>query len=388
MLAPRKVDQTLNIIFNAQVSTESMGGGDKIVISIANELQKMGFTLNFYGSPEGIGMAKNNISAQSFALINNFTVAKTGFFTTYILRTLTAYSILRMKIIAHSMLWSASDFLPDVLPGFWYKLFHRNCYWVGNLFLRARNPFKGEVDRNFSTVIYFASQKLALFLYKLLANRVCVLCQEDFDAVSSYFGDSTRVCLISGGIDTIFIDSIPTPESIKYDACFIGRFHYQKGLPTLIQTWTAVNERLGPKELAVIGWGSATEVDKLKSLIAHSPCADHIKLLGFLDREDKLKVLKSSSILLFPSNFESWGVVIAEALGCGIPVIAFDLPQIKINFKDGVVWSKNTSEFIDNTLRILSNSYERNSLAQKAYSFSKQLDWKNSAEKFIENINI
>ncbi len=387
MLVQKKVDKTLNIIFNAQVSIKSMGGGDKIVLSLTRELQKNGFAVNFFGSPEGIGMAKGFLANCNFYIINFFHTENYGFVKTYLLRIVSSLSILKYKLKPKSIVWSASDFLPDVLPAFWQKLFHRDLYWIGNLFLRARNPFAGEVEKNFSTILYFISQKISLFLYKLLANRVCVLCKEDFDNFARYLENPARVCLISGGIDTATLNNIKRNSSEKYDACFIGRFHYQKGIPTLIKIWADVNRKLGPKQLAIIGWGNEMEVLQLMELINKSGYPQNFHVLGFKDGEEKLKVLKSSSILLFPSNFESWGVVIAEALGCGVPVVAFELDEIKDNFPHGVVWSKNYQEYLTNTLNLLQQPDQRMKLSAEAYEFSESLDWKYSAQKFTAEIN-
>ncbi len=386
MPVQRKVSQIVNVIFNAQVSSSSMGGGDKIVISIAKELQKKAFQINFIGAPEGLEMAKANIDGTKLFLLNGFTTEKLGFMKTYLLRILFSLKILTIKMDKASIIWSASDFLPDVLPGFWLKLVTSKVYWIGNMFLRARDPFKDEVDKNLSTILFFFSQKIALFLYKMRADRVCVLCQEDFDSLTRYFGSSERLCLISGGIDTKNIDAV-TPNTKHFDACYIGRFHYQKGIPTLIKTWIDINNELGEKHLAIIGWGNDAEVKELTKLIENSGYKERFHLLGFMDREDKIKVLKSSLLLLFPSSFESWGVVVAEALGSGVPVIAFELKQIKGNFPEGVLWSTDYEDFVKNTKTLLADPNKRDLLAKKAHEFSKSLDWKYSAEKFINNIN-
>ncbi len=388
MRAQRKVKKILTVIFNAQVSAQSMGGGDKIVISITKELQKNDFEINFIGSPEGIGMAKENITDVSYKILNSFKVENLGIILSYIMRIIFSPLVLKHRSFDPNIIWSASDFLPDVLPGFWLKLINRKNYWAGNLFLKARNPFKKEVNISSSTLLYFFSQKISLFLYKLLADQVCVLCQSDFDEVSKYFGSADKVQLISGGIDTKYLDSIEKTGDQMYDASFIGRFHYQKGLPTLIKAWSEINNKLGPKHLAIIGWGNESEVAELKDLIENSGYSSNVHLLGFKDRDDKIKVLKSSLILLFPSNFESWGVVIAEALGCSVPVVAFNLPQIKDNFKYGVLWSESYDDFVANTRSLLTDDVKRNTLAQQAYNYAKNLDWRFSAQKFIKNINI
>jgi glycosyltransferase involved in cell wall biosynthesis len=45
-----------------------------------------------------------------------------------------------------------------------------------------------------------------------------------------------------------------------------------------------------------------------------------------VSEEEKFRLFKASRVFLMPSRQESWGIVIAEALACDVPVVAYDLP--------------------------------------------------------------
>ncbi len=378
------------VIFNAQVDEKSMGGGDKIVLNITRVLRDREVGITYVGCPEGKGMLNGYLLGVPFISLNKFKVAKFGLVFSYILRILFSYRVLLISISKDKpVLWSASDFLPDTLPGFLYKIFHPSTRWFVNVFLKARNPFRNEVHLSSDTILYFLSQQITIFLFKLAGDYVYVLSESDASYLISKGIPEYKVFKVTGGVDLEEIDAVE--EQMKqYDACFIGRFHYQKGLPDLISTWTAVVDEMPKAKLAIVGWGSEKEVSSLKTTIVDGGLKDNVALLGFLDGKEKFKVMKSSRILLFPSKYESWGVVVAEAIAVGIPVIAYELPQIKDNFPDGVVWVKdfNLEEYKEAVIRILGSKDEIAKLSSGGKLIRDTLTWEYSAEVVYNKLTL
>jgi glycosyltransferase involved in cell wall biosynthesis len=54
--------------------------------------------------------------------------------------------------------------------------------------------------------------------------------------------------------------------------------------------------------------------------------ADNACLLGFIETEHMYAILKKAHVFIFPSYEEGFGIAIVEALACGLPIIAWDLP--------------------------------------------------------------
>jgi len=59
-----------------------------------------------------------------------------------------------------------------------------------------------------------------------------------------------------------------------------------------------------------------------------------VKFAGVVSEEEKFRLFKASRVFLMPSRYESWGIVIAEALVCGTPVVAYDLEAYRPIFGD------------------------------------------------------
>src|SRR4030042_419863 len=248
------------VIFNGQVSADSMGGGDKIVMHCAANMLSQ-FKVAFFGCPEGQKMLKKNFGQIPFFLINTITTKKFGLVGAYVLRILLSPLILLVPkdVLPHnSIIWSASDFLPDSIPGWFFRVAHRRSRWVGNMFLLARDPFKGEIDLAVNTVLSFISQQITLALYKKFDAAVLVLCTSDRNSLLKMGFDEENVHVISGGIDLESIKKVSNPARKMYDACFVGRFHAQKGLDDLLNISQSVVSQKSNKKavLAIIGWGS------------------------------------------------------------------------------------------------------------------------------------
>lgn len=103
---------------------------------------------------------------------------------------------------------------------------------------------------------------------------------------------------------------------------FVGRIAWEKGLDVLIEAMKKVKGKLilvGPYE-QVIGDQTA---NKLK---------EKVKLFGPLEHEYLEKFYKSIDCLVLPSinNLETFGIVQAEAMKCGTPVVASNLPGVRV----------------------------------------------------------
>ncbi|NBO17474.1 MAG: glycosyltransferase, partial [Proteobacteria bacterium] len=114
--------------------------------------------------------------------------------------------------------------------------------------------------------------------------------------------------------------------------------------------------------------------------------SNNIISLGFLDNKEKYRVISNSKMLLFPSRFESFGIVVAESLNFGIPVIAFDLEALKLNFDEGILFSKNKEEFIKNIFTILEYPSIAEKIGNSGKSFVKKYSWEKIVKNFVDNL--
>ena len=97
---------------------------------------------------------------------------------------------------------------------------------------------------------------------------------------------------------------------------FLSRIHPKKGIEILLEAWRNCDTKGWTLEIA--GNGDANYIDKLKS-----ECSGFKKctFCWCNIREDKWNFLRSADVMVLPTHSENFGIVVAEALAVGVPVI-------------------------------------------------------------------
>jgi glycosyltransferase involved in cell wall biosynthesis len=116
-------------------------------------------------------------------------------------------------------------------------------------------------------------------------------------------------------------------ETGRYSDCrsksviFVGRYSYQKDIRTLLKIWEQVHQRHPDWSLHVFG-GYGDEQETLPSLIQRMG-------MNIVMHEPTSTIFEEylrSSMLLMTSRYEPFGLVLPEAMSCGLPVVSFDCP--------------------------------------------------------------
>ncbi|MHB8904034.1 MAG: glycosyltransferase family 4 protein, partial [Patescibacteria group bacterium] len=163
---------------------------------------------------------------------------------------------------------------------------------------------------------------------------------------------------------------------------FVGgldKAHYFKGISILLNSLFL----LEPKSwrLQIIGDGDMRS--EYETLSKNLNLDDRVEFKGRLNDNDLIKAIQNSDLLILPSinNNEAFGIVLIEALACGVPVIASDLPGVRRVFTDkqeGLLFKTGDIQDLKNKLEfILKHEEERKKmalaareLAEKKYSLT------------------
>lgn len=102
----------------------------------------------------------------------------------------------------------------------------------------------------------------------------------------------------------------------------VTRYSYEKGIDLLLEAWAQVEKQTEEWRLDVYGNGDTTAYERMmgKLGIDRNRCQLH----GYTC--DVEKEYTNSSIFVCSSRFEGFGMVIVEAMACGLPVVSFDCP--------------------------------------------------------------
>lgn len=200
----------------------------------------------------------------------------------------------------------------------------------------------------------------------------------------SYNVNPLKITVIPNGIDRNALKKRrKTLDKDNVNLIFIGKLSYQKGLDVLIKSIREVKKSGHNVTLRIIGDG---DFEKYKLLVSKLDLNSNIKFLGRITGEDKFSVLSASDIFVFPSNYESFGNVLVEAMARSLPIISTNttaIPEvvggdagILISPNDPISLARAINCLIENpreTKRMGIAGYKR---VEKYYTWDKIIDWK------------
>lgn len=118
---------------------------------------------------------------------------------------------------------------------------------------------------------------------------------------------------------------------------YSGKLIRGKGLGFLLRVWKAFHAMRPAAVLLLIGSGGAQSLsceDDLRRYAAENGLGKSVRFTGYTD--DVVSWLQASDAFVFASERESQGLAVLEAMACGLPVLASDIPGVRDMVRDGI----------------------------------------------------
>lgn len=161
-------------------------------------------------------------------------------------------------------------------------------------------------------------KKLGLFLYqkKALKNANYIHATANLESANiKALGFKNKICIIPNGIDLNDVKDIKIDYGTKR-MVFLSRVHPKKGIELLLEAWRTSNTEDWTLEIA----GNGDE-NYLHSLIQSAEDLENVRFVGALYGNEKWEFIRSADVMVLPTYSENFGIVVAEALASGVPVI-------------------------------------------------------------------
>ena len=202
---------------------------------------------------------------------------------------------------------------------------------------------------------------IAFHLYqkKDLQRASCVLATAKMEADNMRaLVISTPIAIIPNGIDVSEYPCRPlsSKNSVRKQIVFLSRIHEKKGIEFLIEAWEQLHRKYSDWNVVIAGNGEEAYIADLKKMIIDKGLDSCIKIIPPVFGEDKRKLYCESALFVLPTFSENFGMVIAEAMSCGVPVITTNgTPWQELNdLKLG--WCINLS--LDNLAKAISEAID------------------------------
>jgi len=169
----------------------------------------------------------------------------------------------------------------------------------------------------------------------LKAQRIITVSEASRTEIIETLGlPPTRVTAIHNGVDAAWGASEngsawkPPHDATPY-ILFGGSFEPRKNLGRLLQAFQRAVDAGIPHHLLMIVETSSAHAPPVRDMAESLPCADRLHFLSGLDDASIRTVYQQAEAFVFPTLSEGFGLPPLQALACGLPVVASDLPVMR-----------------------------------------------------------
>jgi len=160
----------------------------------------------------------------------------------------------------------------------------------------------------------------------------------------------------------------------------------RKNISSLISAFEKIED---PETHLVIAGRLGWLYKDLLKQVDKSPKADKIKLINYVQEEDKAYLISLSSIVCYPSYYEGFGFVPLEAMACGVPVITSARTSIPEVVGDAALLIEpySLSELTAALNSLLSDDNLRKEMIARGLERVKKFDWQNTIKEIGRHLN-
>lgn len=208
-------------------------------------------------------------------------------------------------------------------------------------------------------------------------------------------GVSGRISVIPTGVDTKRFMH-PNPEGLRkrlsiaperFVLGHVGRLAPEKNTPFLIDAVAEFLNEHQDAEFVVVGDGP--DRNSMEEIFKEREVLDRVHFLGFLEGQELVDAYSSFDVFVFTSHSETQGMVLAEAMAAGVPVVAINASGVSDLLEDQVngrlIGTNDLQAFKDGIQSIYAASpQERARLRQGALKSANEISQSKCAENMLK----
>lgn len=138
---------------------------------------------------------------------------------------------------------------------------------------------------------------------------------------------------------------------------FLSRLHPKKGLDILIEAFSCVLRVLADARLVIVGPPAPGYGKRIDQMLREYGIEESTVVAGELRGQDKWAAYQAADVFVLPSRSENFGIVVAEAMACGVPVVVSrETPWEEVETRKAGFWvNLDVDEIAQAILIVLEN---------------------------------
>ena len=219
------------------------------------------------------------------------------------------------------------------------------------------------------------------------ANRIVAFSQFSRNLIVKGLGEkfAEKVKVVSPGLESSWLE-VERNKDVSKRILFWGRIEEEKGLPELFAALIMVIKKFTDVKLTLVGEGN--RLKEYKSRVADLNLTDYVEFAGWKTSAEIQNLSAKSSLGVFPSRIESFGLSVVEAMAAKLPVVASRGGAIPENIEDGVTGKlvpvKNPDALAKAIISVLEDPTNAEKRAKAARSvIQKKFSWEKAAENML-----
>lgn len=237
----------------------------------------------------------------------------------------------------------------------------------------------------------FLANLLEKFLVNLRFDKIITISKSTKNSLINDFGVSEdKIELLYIGVDTEKYDSIDLIEKKSDKLIFVGRLIPHKHVDHLIESFEEIIKSIPNARLVIVGKGE--EKNNILNLVSSKSLDEFVSFKENLSDEELIKEIKESEALILPSTREGFGMVLAEANYCEVPVVTYasggTIDVVEDGYNGFLVEPGNISKLTEKTLLLLNDKQLQKQMGTNGRNkVETQFNWDKIVNEYLKIID-
>lgn len=296
--------------------------------------QSQGFSVDFFCNQYTKRRIEQSGILSEFGFIElkstHKVTGKIGFIAEVLFRNCVALFYLNKTKNKYDVIYTISSVLDLIIFPYILKIFDKKIVWA-TVFDNTVPLLQGGRSRAIRLLVWIFFNSSLFFLRR--ADAIFPISEElsNFLLAKNFRDDF--IVVTGNAIEVDLVKKASKKDEYKTDILFVGRINTAKGIYDMLEVLAILKRKFHNIQLSIMGSGDKSTENDFKEKIKKLGLMNNVRFLGFKNGLEKFNIIKSSKSFLFLSSNESFGVALLEAVCCGVPVFAYDLPIYRKIYK-------------------------------------------------------